>query len=467
MENRGKYLLKNISIFTLSEFGTKIISFFLVPLYTYILTTNQYGTIDLIFTISTVLTPLIMLNIGEAIMRYSLDEDTSSDKIMSVGIINFIFGIIIALIFVPIFSINKILDNYKWYMYFYIVLCATKSMLNGYLRGNNKLKHYAISNILNAILIVIFNIIFLIFLKKGIDGYLFAYILSEIFVIIYIILFGKVLNSIKKLKFDKKLTVNMIKFSLAIVPNSLLWWIINSSDRIMVSYFQNLSQTGLLAVSYKIPSLLVVLNTILMQSWKYSAIKEKDSQDNEKFTNIMFDKFFRLSILISSFLILIIKPLTKILFEASYYESWIASIFLLIGFVFLGISTFIGTIYYVKKDMIGNMISALFGAILNIIFNLIFIPIMGFSGAALGATLSYLSILLYRYYNTKKYQTIHLFKKEYIILCVLILIMIISNILNNLIGNIISVICFILVLLNNYKFILKNIINIINIIKFK
>lgn len=463
MADKVRFLLKNISLFTLGEVGTKIISFFLVPLYTHVLTTNQYGTIDLIFTISVIITPLIMLNIGEAMMRFLLDENVDHNKIMSVGIIVFIFGVIISLLIVPIASKIEILSNYKWYMYFYIILFSTKSLLTGYLRGMNKLQHYAICNILNAFLIAIFNILFLVVLDMGIEGYFLAYILAEACAIIYAIIYGKIFYSIKKFNFDKNLSKSMIIFSLAIVPNSLLWWVINSSERIMVTTFRGLSENGLLAVSYKIPSLLVVLNTIFTQSWKYSAIKEKDSCDNEKFTNEMFDKYIRLIIILSAFLILIIKILVKLLFSSSYYNSWISSCFLLMGFVFSGISTFIGTVYYVKKDMVGNMLSALFGAIINIFLNILFIPVIGFSGAAIATMLCYLYILLYRYYDTKKYQKIKLFKKDYIFLLILIVVMIVGNLLDNLYGNIILILGFICIFTFNYKYIRNNLKKIIKL----
>lgn len=453
MKNRSKFLLKNISFFALGEIGTKLIFFFLVPLYTYVLTTDQFGTVDLIFTISTVLTPIIMLNIGEAIMRYLLDKDSDSNKIMSVGLIMIVFGVFLSLLIVPIASKFSILSNYKWYMYFHIVLCAIKFILTGYLRGKNQLKQYAISSLLNAFLIAIFNIVFLVVLDMGIKGYLLAYILAETCVIIYTLIVGNVFESLKQFKIDSILAKEMILFSLAVVPNSLLWWIINSSDRVMVTAIRGLSENGLLAVSYKIPSLLIVLNNILMQAWKYSAIKEQDSKDNEKFTNTMFNKVVRTSVLICATLILIIKPLTKILFEASYFSSWNASIYLLLGFVFMGVSTFIGTIYYVKKDMVGNMLSALFGAVINIVLNAILIPVIGFSGATLAATLSYLCILLYRYFDTKKYQKLYLIKKDYLFLLILTIIMIIGNLLNNIIGNIMLIISFCLIILINYRFI--------------
>jgi len=57
-ESRNRYLLKNTLIFTLGNIGARMISFLLIPLYTNVLTKSQYGTVDLITTISTIMAQL-------------------------------------------------------------------------------------------------------------------------------------------------------------------------------------------------------------------------------------------------------------------------------------------------------------------------------------------------------------------------------------------------------------------------
>ena len=61
--NRNKYLMKNKLLFTLGNLGSKIITFFLVPLYTSALTTAQYRVVDLVATVSTVAIPIITIHI--------------------------------------------------------------------------------------------------------------------------------------------------------------------------------------------------------------------------------------------------------------------------------------------------------------------------------------------------------------------------------------------------------------------
>ena len=75
--NRYNYLFKNIGILTLSSFATKLLSFFLVPLYTNILTTTEYGTYDLLNSTIGILLPILTLDIQEAVLRFALDKKKS------------------------------------------------------------------------------------------------------------------------------------------------------------------------------------------------------------------------------------------------------------------------------------------------------------------------------------------------------------------------------------------------------
>ena len=81
ISKRIRYLAKNTAIFAIGSTATKLISFFLVPLYTNVLSTDQYGVADFVHTICMVLAPVIVLNIGESVMRFALDKDADYDEI--------------------------------------------------------------------------------------------------------------------------------------------------------------------------------------------------------------------------------------------------------------------------------------------------------------------------------------------------------------------------------------------------
>ena len=102
--SRNKYLIKNTLLFTLGNLGSKLIVFFLIPLYTNTLSTAQYGTIDLVSTVSTVAVPIFTINICESVMRFALDKNADKEQILMVKI-----GTATVLIFT---------NNSNWYIYF-------------------------------------------------------------------------------------------------------------------------------------------------------------------------------------------------------------------------------------------------------------------------------------------------------------------------------------------------------------
>lgn len=421
--NKNKYLIKNSALFALGNIGTKLINFFLVPLYTYVLREEEYGSVDLMFTICSLIIPLVMCNINEAVMRFMIDKDQTDDEVASVGLVFMVMGILSGVFFIPLFLLFDVTKEYAIHMYCYIIFNAAHSVTFYYLRGKEKLLLYAIGSILTTFIVAILNIVFLVVLKWGINGYFLAYNLSYLLTTVFAIIAGKSYKVIFCFSLNYRLLRQMLTFSIALVPNSLLWWMMNSSDRIMVSAMVGLGANGLYSVSYKIPSLLNTFSHIFMQAWTYSAIREKNDGGSGDYNNYIFDKMFGLMILVSGGLILALKLLFRVLFSRSYFEAWKFSPFLIVGFFFLTMGTFIGTTYYVEKNTVGTMLSALFGAIINIILNFILIVRIGANGAALATCLSYISVFIYRMIDTRKYLKLNIINAKNIssVLCLLLM----------------------------------------------
>lgn len=451
---RKKYLIKNTLLFALNSIGTKLIVFFLVPLYTNAFTTAEYGIIDLVTTISTLVVPILTLNIGEAVMRFSLDDDANQDNIMSVGIffilISFILGfsVILILYFFPSIIIDKKI------IYLYCVSQAIYQTLSCNLRGKEKLLQFAVGNVISTFAAASFNIIFLIVLDIGIKGYFYAYILSYLISCIYCFITGDVLNTLKNYHLDKILLKNMVKYSIVLVPNSLMWWIMNSSDHIMVTAMLGAAANGIYAISYKIPSILSALSTVFNQAWSYSAIHENKSKDREEFNNIMFDKLIHFLVMSTVFIMCITKTFLKVYVQSEYYSAWKYTTYLLVGGFFLTLATFLSTFYTVNKDSKGFLISGTIGAVFNIVLNALFIPKLLIHGAALATCISYIVVFLYRVIDTRKYMVIHVFRFEYMIGYLLVIITALSMMITSKWGGIVLVFEFVIAVCLNKNFVL-------------
>lgn len=445
-ENRGKYLLKNTTIFAISNIATKLITFVLIPLYTYCLTTEEYGIVDLLFTITSVLIPIFTLNISEAVYRFSLDKDSDSNKILNISCILIFFAMILGLLSIPVLSIFPQYLKYKVYFYFYLIASMTSQIFLANLKGQEKLKKFAWGNIINTFFTATLNIVFLSILKMKIEGYFLACIIANFIAIIYAFIAGKVQDSFKNFSLDKKLFKEMTKYSVVLIPTSFMWWIMNSSDRIMISEMVGDSANGIYAVSYKIPSILTTIAGIFNQAWVFSAIGEKDSKDNEEYTNKVFKTMYIYMFIIAICICVILKPFMKIYVSSEYFIAWKYVPFLLFGSVFMTLGTFVSTSYNVYKDSKGFLFSGMFGAIMNIILNFILIPSLKVYGAAIATSVSYIIVCLYRIIDTRKYVKIKL-KNEYIILIFILFIVCVTLFNENIYGQIMLIIELIVTLL--------------------
>lgn len=419
--SRIEYLAKNTFIFTLGNLGTKLITFFLVPLYTGVLSKEEYGTADLMLTIASFVVPILICNINEAIMRFMLDKNSNPDTILSTGLLIMVGMCACSTLCIPLIRIYPPFHNYFLYVYFYFISMGVQTILLYNLRGKEQLLHFSIGSIIHALSIALLNILFLLVFEWKLEGLLLSYILGNVITIMYAAVTGNIFKSINNFKIDKKLTKEMLKFSVVLIPNSFMWWIMNSSDRIMLTAMSGIAISGLYAVSSKIPALVSMVSSIFNQAWNYSAIKENESNDKDDYNNKIFTFLLAATSIISLGVLLILKPFMKFYVSTDYYEAWKYSPPIIVGTLFLVLATFLSSQYTVKKDSKGFLFSSTAGALINILLNFILIPMIGGLGAAVATGISYVTVYLYRAVDTKKYFKIHIFDVRNIIVYIAVI----------------------------------------------
>ena len=171
--NKYVSLLKNLSVLTISSVATKFLSFILLPLYTGILTTSEYGTYDLYYTTISLLFPVLSLCISDSLVRFLLKSE-NKEEIITISLKYTVFSTILFLIF---FSVNCYFDfipplnEYKLIFVLLFLSNAVHSFFTGMARGLEKIKDIAVASFLCGALTISLNILFLVFFKMGLVGY--------------------------------------------------------------------------------------------------------------------------------------------------------------------------------------------------------------------------------------------------------------------------------------------------------
>ena len=419
--SRTRYLAKNTLIFSLGNIGSKLVAFFLVPLYTNALVTGQYGTADLITNIVIVAAPVIFLNIGEAVMRFALDKNADVNRIMSVAYLIMLFSLLPASLLAFGIVLYKRLSEYLVLILLYVFAMGISQIFFCCLRGREMLMKYSVGNIIQALLIAVFNILFLVVFDWGIKGYLLAYILSYAVTAVYAFIAGKAYEVFKYFYIDRELLKQMLIYSVVLIPNNFMWWIMNSSDRLMVIEMVSAEVAGIYAVSYKLPSIVAVMTGVFNQAYSYSAIKENESKDSAEFNGSVFEAFFSFLMLIGMVILIVLKPFMSFYVESKYYEAWMFSPPLIVGMTVMALGTFLSNYYVVNKDSKGFMLSATTGAAVNIGLNFLLIPHFGAIGAAVATCISYMAVFTYRFFDIRKYIKLRVFTLKNIISFVLLI----------------------------------------------
>lgn len=456
---KNKELIKNTIVILLGKFCTQFLSFFLLPLYTSILSANEYGIYDLIVTYVALFVPVISLQMEMAIFRELIDVRCNSkktNKIISSGIFSVVLQFCICFIFYYLISIF-INIPYKNYIIINILAVMLSNVFMQIARGLGKNVEYSISSVIAGVSTILLNILFLVILKFNVEGMIISAILSNIFAAIYIFISCKLYKKIKYSSVSKQTIHKLLKYSLPLVPNGLIWWIINVSDRTIISIFLGTGANGIYAVSNKFSSILMQIFNIFNLSWTESASLHINDEDKNEFFSSVFNKTLKYSLVVCLLIIVTLPFLFNILISKNYSEAYIYIPILLIGMIFNIIVSFLGSIYVAKK-LTKEVAKTSFGAgILNILINIFLVKYIGIFAAAISTVLAFLIMSIFRIVDVQKYIKLKINLKEIDMALLLFLISLLIYYFNN-----IFVSAIYLVLVIGYVFIdNKNYINMV------
>lgn len=419
--SKGKELAKNTAIITIGKLCTQFLSFILLPLYTAVLSTSEYGTVDLLMTVQQLLVYICFLQIEQSLFRFLIDFRKNKNQVEKIITSCTMFSLIQCVLLFIIFIVLDLIFtiDYIYYLYFYVVVVIFSSENLQIARGLGRNSIYAIGSFISAISSIIFNIFFLVGLKIGIQGMLLSYILGNLLCVIYIFLKLKIFSYIEISKFSLTSMKEYLHYSIPLVPNAISWWIMNASDRIIVGTFLGTSATGLLTVAHKFPSAYSLFFTSFNLSWTESASLHIEDSDVEIFfstvINRVFNLFFSIGLLIIAILPFIFKYFVNVNFYDAYYQVPIymgASM----AQVFLGLYS---VVYIALKKTKEISKSTVVSALINLVFNIMFIKYIGLYAASLSSFFAFCIVAIWRYFDSKKYIKIKLDLKS-LYLCIVI-----------------------------------------------
>lgn len=403
--NKYKRLLTNTIVFAIGTFASKLLVLLLTPLYTKILSPEQYSIADLVMQTANLLIPVFTVSIANAVMRFGMDKHEDKAAVFTTGFTTISIGFAALLLCSPALLLLKDgVDSYIPVILMYVLASGMHSLCLQFVRSQGHVKLFAFDGILNTLLTIGFNILFLVGLNMHVTGYLMSTVLADALCTLFLFTVCRLWNYLRFRQLNRTLTQGMLKYSIPLIPTTILWWITNVSDRYMVKYMLGDFENGLYVVAYKIPTILVLVSMVFADAWQMSAVSE-DRATRSDFFGKVFYSFQSIVFIGASVLIMLSKTAMHLLTynNPAYAEGWRYMPILITATAFNCIVTFQSTVYICEKKSVNSMWTSLVGAVLNIALNALLIPRLGVNGATAATFISYFTIFWLRYFNTRRF----------------------------------------------------------------
>ena len=439
--NRNSEFVKNTVLLFIGKFATQFMSLLLLPLFTHYLLTDDYGTVDLLQTYISLFVPILTLKIDSAVFRFLIDKRKEEDGQKEIiSNIMFILGITL-LITVIIGGITYFFLDIKYFGYVIIniIVLMFSSVMLQILRGLGKTKEYSIGSIITGVVALAVNIILIVGFKFGANSILIASIIANIICSIYVILNVRLFKLIKISKVNKARLKEILAYALPMIPNSLSWWLVNVSDRTIITFFIGAAFNGIYTVSCKFSNIINSIFSIFNMSWQETASIHIHDEDKDVFFSNMINRILFL-FASGTLLVLVAIPIFFSILIGEEYQSAYNYIPILLYSDSWNILVYlIGGIYVAKKETRKVANTTIGAAIINLIIHIALIKIIGLYAACISTLVSYIVMGIYRYIDCQKYVKLRISINKMITYTLIYGICSIAYIMNNIYLNILNV----------------------------
>lgn len=419
MFEKIKELTKDTAIYGLSTIVGRFLGFLLVPFYTNVIDTTDFGIYSNIYAYLAFLNIVFIYGMDAAFMKYSsVAEGSGKKKTFSTAYI-FVFFTTIALAAIlyllkrPFTELMEISGQYtKLYYYVIFILIFDTLALVPFanLRLERKAGKFTAVKLANIIINLTLNFVLVLKYHLGIEAIFVANLVAS--ALTFIVLIPEILQKLA-LKIDKDLLKIMLKFAIPYLPASLAAMVVQVVDRPVVLAMTDPSTLGIYQANYKLGIFMMLFVSMFQYAWQpffLNNAKEKNAKE-------IFSKILTLFLLVASMvwivLTLFVEDFARFQFLPGHsiigkeYLSGITIVpIVLLGYLFNGIYyNFQAGIYIEEKTKYFPYVTGA-GAVINVVVNVLLIPVLGIMGAALATLASYLVMAGSLYMFSQKYYRI-------------------------------------------------------------
>lgn len=412
--NRSQRFVGTLKLYTISNIGTRLLSFMLVPIYTFFLhSPAELGYFDLCYSIVLMLTPLVTLQLRDGIVRFLLpttdeDKDRRCDVITLVVKLlssSFFLWLIISCIFY--FTYGQVRYFFESLMFLFAL--DAFEIYAQIIRGLGHNRIFAWNAVAATFLILVFTVIFLVVLKMGVRGIFLSNILARLIPMILIDAKLKIFSQYFHFNVSvKRIGREMLRFTLPIIPTAICWYFLDFAGRYFVKYFWGLEFNGLMAVSSRFSSVIYMMSAIFGQAWQETAILQYNKNGSEQFFSRIFSAYLLALSFVLVMYVFVVKSIYPFVVSGNYQSSWHYLFLMGVSACLSALASFFDLGYQCAKKTDKNVKPVLVAVVITCILYCVLIKQFNVYGLIVSNLICFLFLIIYRYKDTHEYFPINI-----------------------------------------------------------
>jgi O-antigen/teichoic acid export membrane protein len=381
----------------------------MLPIITRHIPSSDYGFYDTSITVVTLFTMIVFLEIGIGTMKYMLEKKSeySKQQLISNSMYIFMFSASLYLIVGIIASVVYSVDFF-WLIFLYGFIDSILRYFGFLSRGQGKNKVFAIGGIIQALFINLISIVLIIIFEFDYSALYWSFVFSGLITLIYYESKLDIFRNIRFNHFDIKVFTKLIMFCLPLGINSAAFWLLNSSNSLIITLFLGSEFTGFYSVSNKFSQVIILVSTAFQFSWQDITFSKINNDYNalrvfySKTTNGQF-VLFSIALILSIPAIRILLFIWPSFIDSSYSEAINLIPIALTAAMFSIMSSFVGSVFISLGMNKQVFLTTIVGALINVIVTISLIHMgIGVLSASIGLALGFFFTVFSRIFVLKR-----------------------------------------------------------------
>ena len=416
-------MLRNLGIYAVGSIGSRLMTFLLVPIYSFFIAPSEFGYYDICFVVAMFAVPIISMQLRDGAFRYLLDATTDEERtrVVTFTMVAMLRNICACLVLGV--AAHLLFDiRCMWYTLVFACVFALFEVVQQMLRGLGHNKLFAGCGILSSFLIFAISVPLVVWTDMGIEGVFVGNIAARIIAMLFAEWRVGVFSKFMRSNVDyKAVGREVIRFSSPLLVVNMILIIISSGNRFFIEHYLGLHDNGLYAVAVKFASILEAIAFIFIQAWQETAIRQYGDADHDAFYSKILNAYLWVLVAFVVSISYVTRLLNNYFIGVEYQDSICLILPQCLASAILNLVFFYDMGYQCSKNTSRQLPCLITALLVSLTSNYYFTIWWGLYGILASINVTYLFMLVYKMIDTRRYMKLRIEPRSVAMLGLLLL----------------------------------------------